>query len=339
MRQYERTNVLTICMLSLLFYIAFMGTPPYVAGENMPGGQPIAQEFKAGLGNPVGTVIKIEGNAFVMHGDKSVAYKLKAGLPLFQDDTIITSKTGRINIHLNDGSQMTLAANSKIVINKSVYDPGNKTRTSFIGMGLGKVRFWIKKIMGYKESEFKVKTKTAILGVRGTDFCVVSEPTYTKVIALKEKTLLEIQSLAVLEAKPLILSEMKKTVIKLGKLPSPIQRVSRREANIWELELPLIRITPEFQRNFQEVQRETREKGVRVASESLVAPAAAKVEISQEEQSPDQLKKLEITGKESIVIENEDNVRDSKFEKEIPDRIQAPEFPQTPDQIEKVREP
>ncbi len=339
MRQYERTNVLSICVLSLLFCIVFMGTPPYAAGENMPGGQPIVEEFKPGLGNSVGTVTKVEGKAFVMHGDKSVAYRLKAELPLFQDDTVITGERARINMRLNDGSQITLAANSTIVINKSIYDPKNKTRSSFIGMGLGKVRFWIKKITGYKQSEFKVKTKTAILGVRGTDFCVLSMPLYTKVVALKDKSLIEIQSLSALESKPLILSEMKKTVIKLGKLPSPIERVTQREANIWELELPIIRMTPELQRNFQEVQRETRERGVRVARESLISPDTAKLEnlSSREEELPDQLKKLEMSAKENMAMENEDNIRDSKFEKKIPDRMEAPEFPRPPNQAESIR--
>lgn len=94
---------------------------------------------------------------------------------------IITREKTRIILKMNDGSTLSLGSQTKIVINQSIYDPGKKTRSSFMTMTLGKARFWVKKLTSYKHSKFKLKTKTAVVGVRGSDFFIEATENYTRV--------------------------------------------------------------------------------------------------------------------------------------------------------------
>ena len=140
----------------------------------LPPDVKIQTEFVAGEGAAVGNIQKIQGNAYVIHKNKKVAYLLKNDLPLFTGDTLITAARARINAVMNDQSVMALAPNSKLVIDQSVYDPKKEERSSVMGVLFGQARFIVKKIMG--QPSFSVKTPTAVCGVRGSDFAISVGP-------------------------------------------------------------------------------------------------------------------------------------------------------------------
>lgn len=212
-------------MIFLLAGILFMGVSAYA--EEMT----IHEEFKSGFGTRVGKMVLVQGEVLILHEKMPGAYRAGNDLPLFEGDTIITRERGRIRFELNDGSVMTLASETKLVINRSIYNPEKKTRSSFLGMTLGKARFWVKKLMGFKTSEFKVKTKTAVVGVRGSDFIIVANAERTEVIAL-EKTDLEVVSLIGPEEEPTTLADFEHTVIEEGYLPSGVEELPSQEIEL-----------------------------------------------------------------------------------------------------------
>ncbi|NJL58710.1 MAG: FecR domain-containing protein [Desulfobacteraceae bacterium] len=106
----------------------------------------------------------------------------------------LPAKTGDVSLRLGDGSVLTLTTATKLVINESIYDPSKENRSAFVSMTIGKARFWIKKLEDFKYSDFKVKTQTAVVGVRGSDFIVEAGDDFTKVTAL-ENTQIEVVSL------------------------------------------------------------------------------------------------------------------------------------------------
>jgi hypothetical protein len=91
-------------------------------------------------------------------------------------------------------------------VNRSVFDPAKKSRVSFLSTSLGKARFLVKKIADFKRSEFKVKTPTAVCGIRGSDFLTSVTAEGTEITALS-KTVLEVRRLARPEKKPVILRD------------------------------------------------------------------------------------------------------------------------------------
>lgn len=229
MRVAKNNILLTLC-LAVLFLIAenspAMDDSP--ATSLLPAGLTIVTEYKPGFGEPVGKVLMVQGDAIIIHADENQGYMAAKDLPLFKNDTVVTQPHGRIRLMLNDGSLLTMASMTKLVLNRIVFEPEKKTRSSILRLGIGKVRFWVRKLLGYHTSEFKVKTPTAVAGVRGSDFTISVTPTRTEVTTL-EKTELEIVSAAAPEIQPTLLEDFERTVIESGSLPTEVEKVSPEE--------------------------------------------------------------------------------------------------------------
>lgn len=172
----------------------------------------------------VGKVLSVQGKVMILKKDMKHVYLAKKGLPLFDGDSIVTQEKGRIQFRFNDESTMSLAPMSKLVLNRSVYDSKKKTRSFSLDLMLGKARFWVKKLLHFKRSEFRVKTPTAVCGVRGSDFVLRSTPKVTEVTTF-EDTKLEVLSLATPGAKPTILESLERAVVEEGSIPSRVEKI------------------------------------------------------------------------------------------------------------------
>ncbi len=148
----------------------------------IPSDVVVADYFAPGKGAAIGTVQKIQGDAYVIHDGEKAAYPLKAGLSLFTGDTLVTARRSRLNALMNDKSLIAMAPSAKMVLVKSEYEPAENTRSSIMGLLWGSVRFIAKKLAG--KPDFIVKTPTAICGVRGTDFAVSVSPAEQQVSSL-----------------------------------------------------------------------------------------------------------------------------------------------------------
>jgi len=229
MKQYRTKTIFLFCALTMLIFTGNVfgeeNTAPEPRTSEPEISDPIISEhieikdvFKPGIGMPAGEIQLVQGNTLIIHANEDFAYQAQKNLPLFKGDTIITKEKGLIRFKLNDQSIMTLASKTKLVLNRSIYDPEKKTRSTFISMGLGKVRFTVTKLLNFINSGFNVKTKTAIVGVRGSDFIVISMPDLTEVTAL-DNTELQVLSLTAPQTQTL-LKEFENTFIKQGELPS-----------------------------------------------------------------------------------------------------------------------
>ncbi len=159
----------------------------------IPAGVIIAKDFEPGRGKAIGTVKAIKGQVLTIHRDEKTAYILKKGNELFTYDTLITGKESKARAEFNDGSIIALGSYTKIVLDKSVYDPAKSTRDSLTKLLFGKVRFIVTKLVNFRNSQFKVNTPTAVLGVRGSDFAVsvaYGSPLITTLMTGKDTTVL-----------------------------------------------------------------------------------------------------------------------------------------------------
>lgn len=126
--------------------------------------------FAVGVGKPIGEVQKTAGTVYVVHQGQDVAYKMKKNFSVFTGDTFISSKRSRLNIIMKDKSVIALAPESKLTIDKSIYDPEKDVRSSLIRVLFGRIRFIVQKVAA--KPNYVVMTKTAIIGVRGSDFAI-----------------------------------------------------------------------------------------------------------------------------------------------------------------------
>lgn len=210
-------RIFALCFI--LPVVCLLGAMPAVAASILPKGLTIEETFSPGRGRPVGIIQQVQGEVLVMHGNIFKGYPVSRGIHIFKGDTIMTLEKSRVRFRLNDGSILSLAAETKLTLTKSVYQKKKKRRSSFFQMALGKARLFVVKVLEYKRSEFKVRTPTAVCGVRGSDFILEVTPSETIATAL-EDTELEFQSLAFLEEPPKIIKDFQSSRVKRNQRPT-----------------------------------------------------------------------------------------------------------------------
>ena len=262
-----------ICTLFALLIPLFIVNVSF--GSMLPDGLVIEDVFQPGYGLSVGKVHLVQGKVVIMHKDQMRGYWAKKDLPLFKGDIIVTKEKGRIRIKLNDKSVITLSSHTKLVITKSIYEPAQKTRSTFINMALGKARFLAKKLADFKRSQFKVKTPTAVMGVRGSEWVQEVTEESTRVITF-EDTILEIVSLAAPEVEPTILEDFEQTMVFVGELPTEVVKVSSEEIEQIKKDFT---ITPEEEK--AEVKLETKKE--KAAQKEVKEKEGAEEEGAEEE--------------------------------------------------------
>lgn len=149
----------------------------------LPPDVQIKPGFEPGKGMAIGNVQMVQGDVYVVHKGQPSAYKLKKDNPLFTEDTLVTSERARLSASLNDKSVFSLSSNSKLVLDQSIYDPSKNERTSVLSLLFGKARFIVSKIS--KREDYRVKTPTAVCGVRGSDFAINVSPDTEEITALQ----------------------------------------------------------------------------------------------------------------------------------------------------------
>ena len=109
---------------------------------------------------------------------------------VYTGDTVETKADGKIKIRLKDTSELILPPNSKMEIDNFEFDASADKRNVSLRLLMGKVRSRVnKKYEG--ANNFRVRTRAAVAGVRGTDFVTTFEPGAkewkTEVITLEGK--------------------------------------------------------------------------------------------------------------------------------------------------------
>jgi len=149
------------------------------AGEHssLPEGTAVEQQYRNGPGEPVGVVDFVDNEAYILHStEPKVAFRAFKNNPVFQGDTLYTMAKSGLVVILNDQSRFTMAANARLVIDKSLYDAERSTRDTVLELTAGKARFVARKINPYGAEDFKVRTTLATCGIRGSDFAMALTP-------------------------------------------------------------------------------------------------------------------------------------------------------------------
>ena len=116
----------------------------------------------------IGDVILQEGSGIVERKDGG-EFSSKIDLDIFSYDTVKTGK-GKTAIEFVDDTRVDVTEHSKLLIDEFVYDPNTKTGALSLKASLGTVRYASGQIAKNSKQNVIIKTPTATIGVRGTDF-------------------------------------------------------------------------------------------------------------------------------------------------------------------------
>jgi len=130
----------------------------------------------------IGDVILHEGNANIERTDGEDVDAEK-DVDIFQYDTVKTGK-GKVAIGFIDDTRVDVTQHSKLIIDEFVYDPNTKTGSLSLKAALGTVRYASGQIAKTSPTEVQIKTPTATIGVRGTDFSMTIDEVGSSTIIL-----------------------------------------------------------------------------------------------------------------------------------------------------------
>lgn len=116
----------------------------------------------------VGKIIFLKGDVLVSRDN--VLQPARTGMVLKKADTVITRDHSRSRILFTDKSAVSIGSNSEFRIQNYLYDEtGGKEQADF-GISKGVFRMITGKIAKAAPGKFKVSTRTATIGIRGTIF-------------------------------------------------------------------------------------------------------------------------------------------------------------------------
>jgi len=124
------------------------------------------------LSAPVGSFTSVQGRVDITSPGKA-ARDIKVGDDVAVGDIVRTKSKAKAEISFVDGSLMRIAQKTRVEITE--YMVGKEKRSSILSLFRGKIQNIVKNVMGRsfgrgKKNRYEVHTRTAVVGVRGTNF-------------------------------------------------------------------------------------------------------------------------------------------------------------------------
>ena len=116
----------------------------------------------------VGNVSELNGVARIVR-DEPVEASLEANIKSF--DTLETSN-GRMGITFLDDTQIRLTEHSQVLVDEFVFDPNPDNSKMALNFAKGTARFVTGKLGLVPKKNIKIRTNSATIGIRGTDFTI-----------------------------------------------------------------------------------------------------------------------------------------------------------------------
>lgn len=115
----------------------------------------------------VGKVTEQTGPTEILRDKKSIPSSLNTGVEM--NDTVSTARA-RAELTFEDKTTVKLTEHSKMIIDDFVYDPKKGSGKLALNMALGTARYASGQIAKNNPQQVAIKTPTASIAVRGTDF-------------------------------------------------------------------------------------------------------------------------------------------------------------------------
>ncbi len=167
-----------------------------------------------------GTITKISGKVVVQRYKSTTWDTAEPNMPIKQGDTVVTNIDSEAEIIFDDGTMLRLEQKTAILIEESAVDQklGRKKVDVFIKGG--KLLNNLEKLIR-RDSKYRVRTPTAVIGVRGTQFSAeVSTNNAQTKLAVYGGTVAVQSSQLQGPGEEVAVGTEKETVVDAGKSPS-----------------------------------------------------------------------------------------------------------------------
>jgi len=121
----------------------------------------------------VGTVKTIIGEVNVIRN--GVPLRASTGMKLLAIDEITTGKNSAAGLTLQDSTLLALGPKSVVQLNEFRYDPVKRDGNLLVSVLRGSMRFVTGLLGKQNPGSVSIRTPTATIGIRGTDFIVAVE--------------------------------------------------------------------------------------------------------------------------------------------------------------------
>ncbi len=137
--------------------------------------------YAFGTGDSVGVVTVKNRQVWVVRDGKKLSIN-NFGLKVKLNDIVKTDAGGQAQIELNNGNNLYIASKTEIWLTENVVGKKKEGITQIIKLLYGKIRA---KVQQTRKQRFVVKTTTATIGVKGTDFITEFADEQTRVGTLE----------------------------------------------------------------------------------------------------------------------------------------------------------
>ena len=117
----------------------------------------------------IGEISELRGNGEVLRQSEGNKLLAKLALDIFSYDDIRTGN-GRIAVKFVDDSIIRLTEHSKIIVDEYIFDPDPSKSKLVLSMASGTARFITGALGKINKQNIKIRTPSATVAVRGTDF-------------------------------------------------------------------------------------------------------------------------------------------------------------------------
>lgn len=175
----------------------------------------VSSQAAQGWAAEIGKVSALTGRADVSRaGSAAVELKIEDGVS--QADVIRTKKNSRLVLTMVDGSRLTMAENTRLELKH--YQVEGKP-AGLLKVSRGRLRAFVSKVFSSRSESFQVRTPTAVAGVIGTDFAVIVEALFTRVVVFQG--IVSVRNIDPNIPKREILKKDQSTVVWFGDPPLP----------------------------------------------------------------------------------------------------------------------
>ena len=128
----------------------------------------IAPEAALAAGKTIGKFMVVKGKVFVQRDGKKK--KVRLGFKLKEKDQVIAEKLSRAKIVMLDKNIIHVSPETQMSFAEYVFNPKANKKKVLLDVIYGKVRSNVQQKYDGDKNKFQVRTKSAVAGVRGTDF-------------------------------------------------------------------------------------------------------------------------------------------------------------------------
>ena len=130
----------------------------------------------------VGRLTQVEGRVDILRGGELPATPVKVDDGVQTGDVLRTKSLSKAQITFIDNSTLTIAPESRVGIEAYMFDSAQNKRNAVVQLFQGLAHVVVSKVFKSTEPDFVVKTQTAIMGVRGTEFGIRLQPNSSEIL-------------------------------------------------------------------------------------------------------------------------------------------------------------